>query len=89
MDRFEVHRSNRAEKDYRKMPSHIRVRIDGVQMILKTSPVPARQYDIVKLEGVDDTYRVRIGGIRVIYVISRESRGIIIDQISFRGGAYK
>jgi mRNA-degrading endonuclease RelE of RelBE toxin-antitoxin system len=41
-------------------------------MIFRENPVPAEYYDIKKLKGHTNTYRARIGDMRVIYEILME-----------------
>ena len=43
--------------------------------------------DVKKLQGVDDGYRLRVGGLRVLF--SMEDDKIFIDNIIPRGQAYK
>jgi len=33
---------------------------------LKSNPLPFREYDLKKLKGTENFYRIRIGGIRII-----------------------
>jgi len=50
---------------------------------------PDCNLDIIKIIGEDDTYRVRIGKIRVLFVISQKGEELIIVDIDFRGNIYK
>ena len=38
-------------------------------LIFRENPVPAEYYDIRKLKGYKNTYRARIGDVRVIYEV--------------------
>ncbi len=55
---------------------------------LKTNPVPWRDFDIRKIEGSEDTYRVRIGDYRVIYYIDKLSKMIHILKLERRSKIY-
>ncbi len=79
----------KAEKSYRKMPEFYRRRIFELGKVLAVKPVPVRDYDITKLSGMEDTYRVRIGDIRVSYVVFWQAQEIHIFEIKWRGKAYK
>lgn len=55
---------------------------------LKARPIPARTNDVVKLKGVKDSFRIRIGDIRIVYTIEWSSKTITIQYIGPRGDAY-
>lgn len=57
--------------------------------ILKTDPVPARRFDVVKLKGYDNLYRIRIGRIRIVYSVDWGERRIDIQFVGYRGKAYR
>ncbi len=42
------------------MPIHYRKRAEELIETLKNDAVPAGLYDVKKLQGMDDTYRIRI-----------------------------
>ena len=46
-------------------------------------------YDVIKLGGKYDTYRIRLGGIRISYVVIWDSNEVHFSEIEWRGGAYK
>ncbi len=71
------------------MPEFYRKRIAELIDTLKVNPIPAELYDIQKMEGEEHTYRVRIGGIRIIYTIIKDSEVIELVRIEWRGRAYK
>ncbi len=50
--------------------------------------MPARLYDVKKLQGVKDTCRIRIGRIRIVYAILWSDKVILISRISPRESAY-
>ncbi|RLE92294.1 MAG: hypothetical protein DRJ55_04680 [Thermoprotei archaeon] len=37
--------------------------------ILKSNPIPYKKYDVAKLKGYRNTYRIRLGKLRVIYEV--------------------
>ncbi|MBI2184518.1 MAG: type II toxin-antitoxin system RelE/ParE family toxin [Thaumarchaeota archaeon] len=86
---FEVSLSDRAEKNYRRLPAHYRNRVLELLAMLQETPVPADTFDIVKLRGFADCFRARIGDIRIIFQIKWEEAEIRILVIEFRGRAYK
>ena len=71
------------------MPLHYARRVLLVLEALSQNPAPAPECDIKKLAGMHDTYRIRIGEIRIEYKVDWESKRIGILAIQFRGRAYK
>jgi mRNA-degrading endonuclease RelE of RelBE toxin-antitoxin system len=56
---------------------------------LSQNPAPVPEYDVKKLAGMRDTYRIRIGEIRIEYEVDWESRRIGVLAVEFRRRAYK
>jgi len=84
---FNILLSNKAEKFLKKIDS---VKREKIKLKLKLLvDFPDRNLDIIKIIGEDDTYRVRIGKIRVLFVISQKGEELIIVDIDFRGNIYK
>ena len=70
------------------MPSDYTRRVQLVLEALSQNPVPAPEYDVRKLAGMQDTYRIRLGEIRIEYAVDWESRRIGILAAEFRERAY-
>lgn len=75
-------------KASKKLPEHYRRRIIELLQFFRENPVPAEYYDIKKLKGYRDTYRARIGDLRVIYEIVWNQRRIHVLVIKPRESAY-
>ncbi len=58
-------------------------------MVLQNDPVPAVVFDMKKLAGMKDTYRIRIGDIRVIYEVDWEVREVRVLVVAQRESAYE
>jgi len=86
---FQVIASPRARKALKKLPERHRRRIIELLVIFRENPVPAEYYDIKKLKGQTDTYRARIGDIRVIYEIIWDSKKVHVLLIKRRERAYQ
>ncbi len=56
---------------------------------LKTDAIPWKKYDIKKIEGEMDTYRVRIGVYRLIYFVDKDNKIIHALKIERREKAYR
>jgi len=85
---FQVIISPAARKSVKKLPEYYRRRIIELLLIFRENPVPAENYDIKKLKGHTDTYRARIGDIRVIYEILWNPKKIHVLLIERREKAY-
>jgi mRNA-degrading endonuclease RelE of RelBE toxin-antitoxin system len=85
---FEVTVAQRARKAIKRLPEHYKRRVIELLLILRENPVPAEYYDIKKLKGYANTYRTRIGDVRVIYEISWNRRAINVLLIEPRENAY-
>lgn len=71
-----------------KLPEHFKRRLIELLLILRENPVPAEYYDVKKLKGFVDTYRIRIGDFRVVYEILWDKTGVNILYIGPRESAY-
>lgn len=71
------------------MPEHYIRRVLLTFEALTQNPVPVPAYDVNKLQGMKDTYRIRIGDIRIEYEVNWESKRVGVLAIEFRGRAYK
>jgi mRNA-degrading endonuclease RelE of RelBE toxin-antitoxin system len=85
---FEVAISSRARKSSKKLPENYKRRIVELLLILRENPVPAEYYDIKKLKGCTDTYRARIGDLRVIYEVVWDLKKVHVLVIEHRKRAY-
>lgn len=55
---------------------------------LQESFAPVKMFDVKKLKGMDDIYRIRIGDWRIIYELKRSESTIVVYDIAPRGRAY-
>jgi mRNA-degrading endonuclease RelE of RelBE toxin-antitoxin system len=85
---FQVIASQKARKAIKKLPEHYKRRIIELLLIIRENPVPAEYYDIKKLKGHTDTYRARIGDMRVIYEILWDLKRVHVLLIEPRESAY-
>lgn len=57
--------------------------------ILKEIPLPYKRFDIKKLKGYDNRFRVRLGDFRLIYEIDKEQMLVLILKLERRKHVYK
>src|SRR3989344_8684814 len=63
---FSVELSRRAKKEYDHLDDE---KIKEALDCLKLDSVPAKFYDVRKLEGTKDSFRIRLGKIRILYIV--------------------
>ena len=85
---FQVILSQKARKASKKLPEQYRRRVIELLQFFRENPVPAEYYDIKKLKGYRDTYRAKIGDLRIIYEIMWNQRSIHILVIKTRESVY-
>jgi mRNA interferase RelE/StbE len=85
---FEVTVSQRAKKSSKKLLEFQKHRIIELLLVLRENPVPAEQFDVKKLQGYKDTFRVRIGDVRVIYEVLWTKQAINVLVVARRETAY-
>ena len=64
-------------------------KIKAILGILKFDPIPWKNFDIRKIEGGKNIYRIRIGKYRIFYSIDEQHRKIKIIDIEKREKAYE
>ena len=85
---FNVTIAKQAQKGSKKLPVQAKRRIIELLLILRENPVPAQYYDVKKMKGLVDTYRIRLGDFRVVYEISWAKTAVNVLNIGPRESAY-
>jgi len=85
---FQVIISQKARKAIKKLPEYYKRRTIELLMIFRENPVPAEYYDIKKLKGYTDTYRARVGDVRIIYETLWNLKRVNVLLIRSRESAY-
>lgn len=85
---FTVTLANRARKFVKSLPDHYKRRVAELLLILQENPAPSESFDVVKLKGFLDTFRVHLGDIRVIYAIDWSRQEVRVLTVSQREKAY-
>jgi len=81
---FEVYLDRKAEKFYIKCDEKLKNRLRILFTDLKDNPVPAKMYDLKKVENEKDTYRIRLSSYRAIYTIYWIEKEIRVTKIERR-----
>ncbi|MBI2583275.1 MAG: type II toxin-antitoxin system RelE/ParE family toxin [Candidatus Aenigmarchaeota archaeon] len=85
---FEIFISNQAKKFLRGIDRKIAGEMTDVLSFLKATPIPVKDFDVSKLSGEEDSYRIRIGRYRILYRIYWKERKLRIIRIETREAAY-
>ena len=85
---FKLQYHPRALKFLQKIPAKQAERILKKMEVLQND-IHATQLNISSLVGTANSFRLRVGDIRIVYEISLELKIIYIQDIDFRGGIYK
>jgi mRNA interferase RelE/StbE len=75
-----------AAKEFRRLPTEIKQRLSLIIDELSQNPRPL---GVVKLQGNDNLYRVRIGDYRVVYEIDDSAKLIRITRVRHRKDVYR
>jgi mRNA interferase RelE/StbE len=85
---FNIAIAKQAQKSSKKLPEHFKRRLIELLLILRENPVPAEYYDVKKLKGLTDTYRIRLGDFRIVYEIVWNKAAVNVLYIGTRENAY-
>jgi mRNA interferase RelE/StbE len=86
---FRVEAKRKALRALERLNRERKGRIKEVILTLKNDPIPFRKFDVVKLRGYENTYRIRVGDLRIVYEVSWDERRILIHFIGPRERAYE
>lgn len=86
---FSVLVSKQAGKFLKSLDRKRQNRIIRVLETLESNPIPFRIYDMKKLRGMENSYRIRVGNIRITYELFLSDFHIKVRYIGYRGSAYK
>ena len=86
---FRVEAKKRTLKILKRLSQERKNKIKEVITTLKSDPIPFRKFDVAKLKGYENTYRIRIGDLRIVYEVNWDEKRILIHFIGPREKAYK
>ncbi|WP_285520001.1 type II toxin-antitoxin system RelE family toxin [Thermococcus nautili] len=69
-------------------PAHLR-KFKRFVRVLEENPVPSEEFDVKKIKGQDNLFRLRLGQFRVLYVVFWKDKVIVVKDIQPRKSAYK
>jgi mRNA interferase RelE/StbE len=86
--KYRVEFTRRARKDIDKSPLWLTERVIELISDLEENPSLHASWDVRRLGGMEDLYRVRVGDYRIVYVVDERSRVISVLRATSRGDAY-
>lgn len=78
---FTIKSSKKIEKQIKQLDSKIKLRLAKLFLDLKVNPVPVDSYDVAKVSGFPNRYRIRIRQVRVIYDVEWKEKVIELFKI--------
>jgi len=85
MATFQIEWKNSALRELKRLDRKIIPRVISAVESLSTDPFPS---GVRKLQGSDNTYRVRVGQYRIVYEIFQAKIVIVIIRVRHRKDAY-
>ncbi len=79
----------RVAKAIKDLPKAHKVKLSEFIDALKENPVPFKKFDIKKLKGQKDRYRVRLGDFRLTYEVDKNDKLVLLLKLERRESAYK
>ncbi len=79
---FEIFIGNAAKKALKNLDKSIVQKISEAILYLRNSPVPVKEYDIKRVEGTEDIYRLRISRYRIVYRVHWDNKSINVIKIA-------
>ena len=86
MTRYTIVFTRAAERDFEGLSDRDRVRISRRLDILRDNP---RQHGCVKLEGMENLYRIRSGDFRILYTLREALLVITVIRVDNRSDVYR
>jgi mRNA interferase RelE/StbE len=83
---FTVYFTKKAKKRFLLLPQHDQKKVRRCIDRLEQEPF-SRKFDIKKLTS-QDTWRMRVGNIRVLYEVDQDKKRVIILAADYRGNVY-
>lgn len=77
------------KKSLKELDKLASVDIKRILLVLKSFSYPfSSKYDIKKMAGGIDFYRLRIGNIRILFELDHKQKEIWVRKIAYRGSIY-
>lgn len=81
---FQVLLGKKAKKSFEDLDEKIRVKALAIFDVLELNPWPGKEFDLSKIEGLQDCFRIRIGKYRICYQINTDAKEITVYRIELK-----
>lgn len=81
---FQVFLGRKARQTFERGDARIKRKMRAVFETLELNPWPAREYDLAKLQGLKDCFRIRLGKYRICYTVDEAAEEITVYRIERR-----
>jgi mRNA interferase RelE/StbE len=79
----------KAVKALDSLENKLRKRVTDILSSLADYPEALKKHDTAKIKGMTNTFRIRVGGLRIIFQVDKENQHILVTTIERRAKAYK
>lgn len=83
---FEIRITPAAQREIDRLPNNARTRVETAIENLANDPRP---HGCVKMHGIEDTYRIRVGNYRVMYQVFDRQLAVLIVTVADRKDIYR
>ncbi|RLI73682.1 type II toxin-antitoxin system RelE/ParE family toxin [Archaeoglobales archaeon] len=73
----------------KELPKAHKIRLSMLIDTLKNNPIPFKKFDVKKLKGQRDRFRVRLGNFRLTYEVDKKEKLVMLLKLERRGKAYE
>ncbi len=81
---FRILLAKKARKFFESLNDKSKAKIFDLFEVLESNPWPAKEFDLDKVESLEDCFRIRVGKVRVCYQINLTLREITVYRMEFR-----
>lgn len=81
---FKVDLGNKPKKFFKQLDQKTQDKFRELFSVLELNPWPAKDFDLTKLAGLNDCYRIRVGKHRICYNVNTETQLVTVYRIERR-----
>ena len=85
---YKVHYQKQAARKLTRMPRNLAQQISYKVELIAKSPY-SHHTNVTKLKGRKNSFRLRLGNWRVVYIVDYETKVLLVAKIHQRGQVYK
>jgi mRNA interferase RelE/StbE len=82
---YSVMISKSARREVKRIPASV---VERIAAVIRAFPGQPRPHGSLKLEGEEDTYRIRVGNYRIVYEINDANKTVFITCVRHHREAY-